>query len=188
VAGGGLFFAPAALRELWPWALTPFNAAFLGAVYLASLAAAGLLVASGRWSRGRVVVPMILLFTAVVLVVSLAYLDRFGRSGPPAVLWFVLYAGIPANAAYHLWRARRPPPAPPGRLGPGWRAGLLAQALALGVYGAGLLVAPERAAASWPWPVDAFHARLYSAAFLTPALGALRLVRTPTPEGLRTVG
>src|SRR5689334_1775020 len=71
VAGGGLFLLPAVLRPLWPWTLPPFNAAYLGAVYLASLTAAALVVWSGRWSPARVVVPMILLFTAAVLAVSL---------------------------------------------------------------------------------------------------------------------
>src|SRR5687768_11143856 len=182
VAGGGLFFFPTALRAIWPWSLPPFNAAYLGAVYLASMTAAALLVRSGRWSPARVVVPMILVFTAVVLAVSLAHLDRFDRQSPSTWLWLALYAVIPANAGYHVWRYRRLPPAGAVRLAPAWGATIAVQGVGLGGYGAGLLVVPGPAAAWWPWPVDAFHARLYSAVFFAPALGALLLVRTAAPE------
>ena len=38
-AGVGLLVQPAVIGSIWPWPLTPFNAAFLGAVYSASLVA-----------------------------------------------------------------------------------------------------------------------------------------------------
>lgn len=187
-SGGGLLFLPATLPEIWPWSLTPFNTAFLGAVYLAAMVTAMLLVLIGRWSPARVVVPMILIFTVIILVISLVYLDRFALKSPSTWLWFVLYIGIPLNAAYHVWRYRLLPPASSLRLSAGWRVYLLAQAGVLGLYGLGLLVAPDRFSAFWPWPVDAFHARLYSAAFITPALGSLLLVRAAAREEVLTMG
>jgi hypothetical protein len=188
VAGGGLYFLPDATRAIWPWPLTALNAAYLGAVYLAAVGPAALLVLKGRWSPARVVVPMILLFTVLVLAVSLFSLDRFGLDSPAKWLWLLLYAGIPANAAYYLWRSRRLAPADTHRFGPGWRAYLLAQALVLGTYGAVLLVAPEHNAAIWPWPLDDFHARLYSAAFFTPALGTLLLIRVAARDEALALG
>jgi hypothetical protein len=131
---------------------------------------------------------MILSFTALVLVVSLVHLDRFHLSSPSTWLWLLLYAGIPANAAYSLWRSRRAPPVGAWRFGSRWQAFLLGQALTLGAYGAGLLVVPEWSAAFWPWPVDAFHARLYSAAFLTPALGTLLLIRAAARDEALALG
>lgn len=188
VSGGGLFFLPTVLPEIWPWQLTPFNTVFLGAVYLAAMVTAAMLVLIGRWSPARVVVPMILVFTVIVLILSLVYLERFDVASPFTWLWFVLYIGIPVNAAFHLWLYRTLPPASPLQLGPRWRSYLLAQAVVLGLYGIGLLVAPDRFSVFWPWPVDDFHARLYSAAFLSPALGALLLLRGTAWDEVLTMG
>ena len=140
--GGGLFFLPAVLGPLWPWALTPFNTRFMGAVYLASLVSAAALAYIARWSVARLVVPMIFTFTAVVLGVSLIYLDRFTQNTASTIGWFVLYIVIPVNALYHLWLYRRLDPVT-GRPLPRFVRVLLGiQAVVLGVYGLLLLVAP----------------------------------------------
>jgi hypothetical protein len=188
VAGGGLLLLPGVLRAIWPWALTPFNAGFLGAVYLASMVAAASLVLIGRWSPARVVAPMILVFTAIVLAISLAYFDRFDWRNPSTWLWFALYIVIPVNAGYHVWRYWGLPPANPRPISSRWRFLLLTQGILFGAYGAGLLLAPAFFAAFWPWPVDDFHARLYSVAFITPALGAVLLARAAAREEALTLG
>jgi hypothetical protein len=103
VTGGGLFFFPGQIARIWPWQLLPFNTRFLGGVYLGALVAATLLVAFGHWSPARVVIPMILIFTVMVLAVSLIYFERFER-GWATGLWFLLYIGLPVNAAYHIWQ------------------------------------------------------------------------------------
>ncbi|HEX5780097.1 MAG TPA: DUF4383 domain-containing protein [Xanthobacteraceae bacterium] len=175
-AGGGLLLVPADMAAIWPWKLTPFNAGFLGAIYLASAAPTISLVLIGRWAPARVVVPMIFLFSAVVLAVSLVYLDRFIPGNPSTWLWFLLYVGIPLNAAWHIRLYRDLPPA-----GPPWpapqRAALLAFQAALALYGLALLAAPGAATAFWPWPIDAFHGRVYSVVFLTPSIGLWLLAR-----------
>jgi len=66
--------------------------------------------------------------------------------------------------------------------------GYLLMAVLLGAYGALLLLAPGAATGFWPWPLDDFHARLYSVTFLTPALGAGILLRGATRGELRALG
>ena len=58
---------------------------------------------------------------------------------------------------------------------------MTALALVLGGYGIALLAIPDDATRFWPWPVDAFHARIYAATYLTPAVGALVIRRGGTP-------
>jgi hypothetical protein len=176
-AGGGLLLQPTILGELWPWTLTPFNAAFLGAIYASAMLTTFLLVLIGRWSPARVAVPMILVFTVVVLAVSLIYLDRFRLGSPATWLWFVLYVGIPVNAGYHLWLYRGLAAAGTRQWGAIVTGLLHAEAAVFAFYGLTLLLWPERSSAFWPWPVDAFHARMYSVAFLTPAIGLWLIAR-----------
>ncbi len=176
-SGGGLLAIPDDLAAIWPWELPPFNAAFFGAVYLASLLSAAMLAYTGRWSPARIVLPMILLFTAVLFVLTLVYLDRFELVNAFTWIWLALYTLIPLNAAYHLWLYRGWKPAGAAVPGGAVRVLLLLIAAVYGLYGLGLLAAPGPFSAFWPWAVDEFHARMYSVAFLTPALGALLLLR-----------
>jgi hypothetical protein len=190
-AGGMLFFLPDAARAIWPWALAPFNAAFLGAVYLASLVALAMLLATRRWRPARVVVPAVGGFTALVLLASLIEPGRFAPT-PATWLWFGLYVGLPLNAAYHLlryWPLVRgrttadllPAPIPERRL-------LLALAVIYGGYALALLAAPVAASAFWPWPIDSFHGRTYSAAFAAAAITALWVLRAAAPVETLTAG
>lgn len=190
IAGAGivLFFAPTTGHDIWGWELTPFNARFLGAIYLAALVDFVALAVVRRWRPARLVMPMDLLFMSVVLLVSLAYLDRFEWERPVTWAWFAIFAFVPAYASYFLLRLRRlwgvTPTAPNRRL----RVALLGAAMPLAVYGVGLLAAPGAFADFWPWPVDAFHARVYSAIFLTLALAAAIVSRGVASVELATLG
>jgi hypothetical protein len=83
-----------------------------------------------------------------------------------------LYIFLPINSAFFLVRSKGAGVAK-GYDGPALlRIVLLIIALFGGAYGLGLLVAPEALTRFWPWVVDAFHARIYAAAFVTPAVGA----------------
>jgi len=57
------------------------------------------------------------------------------------------------------------------------RLALLTQAAIFGLYGFGLLAAPDILGSFWPWTIDAFHGCMYSVAFITPAVGAAVLVQ-----------
>lgn len=187
VAGVGVLLVPSIAGPQWPWDLTPFNALLLGAIYSASLMATLFTVYVGRWAPARLVVPMIFFFTLVILVVSVLYLDRFD-SGWNTWLWFVLYVGIPANALLHMWLYRSREPVSSSGLAAPWRAALLLPTMLLGLYGIGLLVAPETLTGFWPWPIDALHGRMYSVLYMTPALGALLLYQAAPKIELLTMG
>ncbi len=86
-AGGGLFFFPGYVYGLWPWDRGSFDARFLGAIYLAGSIALGLLAWYGRWSPTRLVLPMVFVFTALGLLVSIVYLPRFDFGRSSTWLW-----------------------------------------------------------------------------------------------------
>lgn len=187
IAGLGLLLDVAAVTGVWPWPLKPFNQRFLGALYSAALVAAVWQVAIGRWAPARSITWMILVFTAVVTALSFLHLSRFDFASPPAWIWFVLYVGVCVNAGLHLlWpRGQTPVGQRPSQR---WQLVLAMQAAACFALGLAHLVKPEMSARYWPWPLDTFHAQLYSVVFLTPAVAAWCLRRAATPADWRAQG
>jgi hypothetical protein len=175
-----LLVAPQLIVGSWPWTLAPYAARFLGAIYAAEFVALGILVVVNRWAPGRLMLAMALVFTLVVTLASAFHLAEFdfGRRGPWG--WFVLYGGSAAVSAILLRQHRHLQH--PGRVTTGpWRTAFRLEAALLGGYGALMLVAPETATAPWPWPADAFTARVYSGMFLAAGLGAFMLSRRGSP-------
>ncbi len=188
IAGGGLFFQPAATRPLWPWDIGPFNARFFGGFYLAS--ALGILVAAvgGRWFPARVVTPMMFVFSATVLLVSLVSLPRFVFTNWTTYAWFVIFIGLALSSAVSLVRYRAWP-APVADATPAvWGVVLMGLALLFLVYGSGLFLFPAVVAAHWPWVIDAMHARIYSAIFTATAVAMLGLAQWAAPSERLAVG
>jgi hypothetical protein len=183
------FFAfPGVAAPQWAWEFTPFNVRFTGAVYLASAVAVGAMLFAGRWAPARLILPMILTFTGLVLLATLLQLDNFIYDRPATWGWFILYIVLPVNAAVHLYIYREQPPALARKTPARWSQLATWAAPLLALYGAGLFMAPAAFTVFWPWPVNAFHAFLYSAIFITAGLG-LWLVRTQAAAiELRSLG
>ena len=179
-AGAGLLFYPPVAQGVWPWALTPFNLRYLGALYLAALVAAWLQSRTGRWSPSRVVTAMIFVFTLIVTILSFVHIARFDPQRVETWIWFALYVGVCVNAGLHLWMYRGWISGDSQRPRGALRGVLAGAAVILGLYGVALLVVPGTAAAFWPWKLDVFHAQLYSVTFITPAAGAWLLMRSAT--------
>lgn len=189
VAGPGLLMDVRAVVDIWPWALKPFNQRFLGAIYTAALLGALWQTGVGRWSPARLITLDIFVFTSVVSALSVLYQGMFDVEGRAVSvwIWFILYLGVCANSGAHLiWPRRLRPvgPRPPAV----WRRALWALALMMGGLGLAHLVAPGWLGARWPWPIDTFHARLYSVTFLTPAASALGMLRATAPADWRAQG
>jgi hypothetical protein len=172
-AGVLLFFLPRLASELWAWTIPPFNSRFVGAVYLAAYLPLILFWSVPRWKPGRLTLWMILTFTTLIMVTMIVHWDAFAWNRLSTVLvYWPLYIFLPINSTIFLLRSKGAGVAK-GYDGPAsLRVVLLAFALLGGTYGLGLLIAPELLTGFWPWEVDAFHARMYAAAFITPAVGA----------------
>lgn len=191
-AGICLFFLPDFGLPRWVWWITPYNTVFLGAVYLAALTPIGLLAIRGKRAPVRLVLIMQLTFTFLLLAASLLYLDRFDFQRKLVWFWFFVYISIPLISAYYLyqWYRQQSPHSVMSRTIPSWRSRfyLRFSAALFGLYGLGLLIAPALFSDFWPWNLDDFHARLYSAVFLTPAIGLFVLSRGAIPGELITLG
>jgi hypothetical protein len=188
IAGFYPFFFPHNALGKWAWISGPFNLRFIGAVYLTSLVAVLVVLAVPRWAPGRVALPMLVVFTNLILLLSLIYIGRFEFDRGGTWAWFLLYVAIPVSATYYWLRFRRLPPADPTPVPPAWRSYFLAAAFVLGLYGIGLLIGPRTLTDFWPWPIDAFHGRLYSAIFLTLAVAGLTVSQVAAPIELILVG
>jgi phosphatidylserine synthase len=190
VLGTGLvlFLWPALGGDIWAWAVPPFNARYVGGLYLAAFMPLALAAASGRWAPGRVVLWMILTFTAAVGGVMLFYPDRFAWDRFAAYAFWFLYLFLPLNAAVYLYRLRRLPPALARAASRRERRAQTALAAVLALYGLGLLLRPAAFGALWPYGIDAFHARIYAAIFLAPAVGAWVLRRAAAPSERLALG
>jgi hypothetical protein len=183
----GLFFLPHLVMPRWPWALAPYHARFLGAVYAAEMSAVLILLVVNRWAPARLSVPVAVMFTLVVSLASLLHLDSFDLGRRAVRLWFFLYLVSFVITAVMWWAYRRPAEQVQP-LSPRWQRLLTGQAVVYGVYGLAMFFIPQQATTFWPWPVDAFHANIYSAVFFSAAAGAWIIRREAAPIELFTFG
>lgn len=160
----------------WPWQIPPFNARFIGVIYLAGWVGALTCYAVGRHSPALGYLRAAAVFTAVATLASAMDRKVFLAERPVAVaVWWLAYIGfclVLAAGARHL--GARPVG---GRLpSPGQRRVYGLYALLTTAYGLALFLVPVAASSFWPWPVDAFHGRVYSGIFLsgTALLAGLR--------------
>ncbi|SFP45211.1 hypothetical protein SAMN03159463_04235 [Mesorhizobium sp. NFR06] len=188
IVGAGLFFAPELVKPRWPWAVTPFSARFLGGFYTAEMAVMAALLVWNRWSPGRLVLVMAFIFTVIVSVASFVNLSYFNLERKATWLWFLVYLGSAAVSGLFLWRARARPSAKGVTLNPSWRGYMSLETATLGLYGAGMLLFPKIVSSTWPWPVDPFHAQVYSAIFLAGAGGTYLVRRSAPREELLVLG
>jgi hypothetical protein len=175
-------------KDYWPWIIPPFNARYVGAIYLSTLVPLLWMVIIGRWSPGKLVLWMIFVFTTAILLTMFFHFDRFEWGRFTTYIFWALYILLPINCAVHLVVYRKV-------ISGAARPTHIVMALFLLAVGGGLLlyslllmVVPEWATAFWPWAVDVFHGRIYLAIFLAPAIGALGLVRRSAPADYVALG
>ena len=195
VAVRGLLF-PGHLSRTIPFDVPPLHSRFLGAMYLSGATFMLLGIRARTWPEIRIVVPMVAIWTGMLGLVSLRFLDAFDWGRAPTWTWFIAYSAFPIVAAWIAWRQRgeastdarstsapdaEPPPAsspePPSPPPAPLRAFLVGLGALLTLLAAALLVAPEAMAALWPWTIGVQLAQVYSAPFLSFGLGSLMAAR-----------
>jgi hypothetical protein len=181
IAGPLLLFAPQTIVPRWPWAMAPFSARFMGAVYFAELLSLAVLFINNRWSPGRAALVVAFVFTFVVSLASFIHLAAFVGARRTAV-WFILYVGYAALSLGALLLYRQLPAVPALAISERLTWIMQAAGVLLLLYGAALLIAPAFSASFWPWSIEAFHGRVYSAVFLAPGVGLLLLASSAARE------
>ncbi len=176
LAGLQLFVFPLRTADWFAWTIdVPMTAVFLGASYWSSavLEVAG--ARSASWSRARLAVWTVLVFTTLTLVVTLVHLDKFhlGAENPSnaraiTVGWLAVYAVVPVAMVTLIWLQSRSAGSAvssraPERPHPALRWLLVVLAVVLLGLGVALLVAPLEAARLWPWPLTELTGRAVGA-------------------------
>lgn len=180
-AGLGLFFAPGIIQPLWPWPIGSYSGAFWGAVCLSALGAVALVLYYAHWWPARLVLPMLVVFSGSVLIVSLLNIQRFHFDRWTTWIWFAFNLVLPLSVGEYLWRHREHPLPEAYPTPEAWSRLLQLLALVLGLYGLGLFLLPALFGAFWPWPVDSFNGQLYGVVFTTAAVGAVGLCEWAAP-------
>ncbi len=189
IGSSGLILIPGFTRAQWPWTIAPFNAGFLGAIYLGAMVSVAYMFLSGRWSPTRPVLRGIFIFTFMVLIVSIFTISEYDTSKTIAFWgWFGLYLALPLSAGIHLWMYRSMPTAHLNPVPQKWSFLMKGMSYLMVLYGLGLLVFPEIFSILFPWKLDVFHSQLYSAIFITGFVMLITISKFATPAEFIAVG
>ena len=186
LAGFQLTVFPERTAEWFAWTIdVPMTAVFLGAAYWSSavLEIAG--ARSSGWGRARLTVWTVLVFTTLTLVVTLVHLDKFhlgrGAADQRPHRHVGLDRDLRRRAGGDGGGARAPGSQPTSRPPTSTTYAVSCRADCAGcssglagvllVAGVALLVAPERAADLWSWPLTPLTARAVGRLAGRPGLG-----------------
>jgi hypothetical protein len=182
------YFMPAQVDKAIPWLVPPLHARLLGAMYLSGTAfmIGGML--SRYYGEVRVMVRVIPIWTGMLFIVSLFYLNEFDYSRTQVWIWFGAYLIYPLIALWLIWKDRHLRENIPGATLPGWvRSYLAIQGLIVTTLALTLLLFPEFMVAAWPWKITRLLAQIYSAPFLAYGLSSFMLSRQQTWAEIRVV-
>ena len=175
------YFIPDQVDKAIPWLVPPLHARFLGAMYLSGTAfmIAGIL--AQFYAEVKVMVPTILIWTGMLFVVSLFYLDEFDYSRAQVWIWFGAYIVYPLIALWLMGKDRNLQDRLPGSTVPAWaRSYLLVQGILVTILALALLLVPEFMVSTWPWKITRLLAQIYSAPFLAYGINSLLISRLET--------
>jgi hypothetical protein len=179
----------------WAWEIrTEMTAAFLGAAYAAGFVLAVVSLRQNDWSRIRVPLMTVTVFTWLTAIATVVHLHKLllVTGGPfaraVAWVWLAVYLVIPLACVAVVARQelRRVGPDVVVRPMPGWLTAVLgAQGLALFtsgalLFGSGMTVhhdEPRAAAAFWPWALMPLSAQVIGAWLMALGVAAALAIR-----------
>ena len=182
------YFIPNQVDQAIPWLVPPLHARFLGAMYLSGTAFMIGGILSNYYAEVRVMVRVILIWTGMLFVVSLFYLNEFDYSRTQVWIWFGAYIIYPLIALWLMWNDRNLRENMSGASLPAWvRSYLLVQGILVTALALVLLLAPDFMVNVWPWKITRLLAQIYSAPFLAYGLSSLMSSRLKTWDEIRVV-
>jgi len=176
LAGFQLFVLTEQTDRYFAWTIQPpLTAAFLGAGYWAGFPLVFLACRERSWSRARIAIPAVWLFTTLTLLATMLHLDRFHLNSADATasfaawFWLAIYILISPAMLVLLIRQLRMPgvDAPRQAPYPTWlRLTLSLQSAVMIGIGIGLFVAPQLVASIWPWKLTQLTGQAVGAWFV----------------------
>lgn len=172
------YFIPSHVDKAIPWLVPPLHARFLGAMYLSAAAFNLGSILAHYYAEVRIVIRMIVIWTGMLLIVSLFYLGEFDYNHKPVWFWFGAYLVYPLIGLWLIWRERNMREKINAPNLPAWAKNyLLIQGMGTTVLSLFLLLVPEFMVSIWPWKITRILAQIYSAPFLSYGLSSLMLSR-----------
>ncbi len=165
-AGNSLFLFSERTGEYFAWTIgNPLIAAFLGAAFWSSCALELLSARERAWSRARLAVPAVMVFTMLTLIATLVHRDVFHDTWI-AWAWIGIYLVVPPLFMIVLgMQANEAGEDEPRQFPlPGWlRFMSVVQGLVLLAAGAAMMLVPDDAMRIWPWPLTVLTSRAIGA-------------------------
>jgi hypothetical protein len=145
-------------------------------------------ILSHYYGEVRVMVRVIPIWTGMLFIVSLFYLNEFDYSRMQVWIWFAAYIIYPLIALWLIWNDHNLSQNVPGQSLPAWvQAYFAIQGLIVTILALTLLFFPEFMVSVWPWKITRLLAQMYSAPFLAYGLSSLMLSRQQTWTEIRVV-
>lgn len=180
-----LYFLSDFTETYFAWTIAvPLTAAFLGAGYLASFILEFMAAREALWSRSRIAVPAVLLFTSLTFLITLIHIDKFhlGVSNTLTLIltwaWIVVYAVVPFIMGFILIQQLRSKGIDSARIAPlpqGFKLVLGLQAAVMLVIGVVFLFFPD-ARSIWTWELTPLTARAVGAWLVGMAVAGIQSI------------
>jgi len=184
LAGIQLYILTDHTDRYFAWTIHPgLTAAFLGAGYFAAFFVEFLAARRKEWSRSRIAVYAVLVFTVMTFVATILHRDKFHFSSSQPVAqgsawaWLAVYTIVPILTLIVIARqaALRGGGDPPRErpLQAVVIAVLAVQGTVMLGLGAALFIAPTHTASIWPWTLTPLTARAIAAWLLGVGVGLI---------------